>query len=102
MGLFQRKEIIDLTERSVSPTTDETPAAAKSRASLHAGVPGRCSECGGFGYIDHIDMVHRYQRQHCRTCGHVWEYTFDEAGDVVDLTEIGAGALQRHDHGIQI
>lgn len=97
MGLFRRKhDVIDLTDTA----TSEHPT--EHRAAVHAGVPGRCPTCDGFGYIDHIDMVHRYQRQHCRTCGHVWEFSFDEAGDVLDLTDVEVGSLEREDHGIQI
>ncbi|MDE0803397.1 MAG: hypothetical protein OSA99_08745 [Acidimicrobiales bacterium] len=98
MGLFRRKDTIDLTDGDAAPqpTTDEP------RAGIHAGVPGRCPTCDGFGYIDHIDMVHKYQRQHCRTCGHVWEFTFDDTGDVLDLTDIEQGSLDRQDFGIQI
>lgn len=99
MGLFRRKETIDLTDGSAQP---EEPSAEEHQAAVHAGVPGRCPTCDGFGYIDHIDMVHKYQRQHCRACGHVWEFTFDEAGDVLDLTDIEQGSLDRQDFGIQI
>lgn len=81
MGLFRRKrtpedgvetdEVVDLTD------------AAERRPRLHAGVPGRCPLCDGFGYIDNIDMVNRHQRQHCRDCGHSWEFDFDEDGEMV-------------------
>ena len=101
MGLFRRKAKIDLTDSgSATPVTDDT--GDDHQAAVHAGVPGRCPTCYGFGYIDHIDMVHRYQRQHCRACGHVWEFTFDEAGDVLDLTDIAAGSPDRQDFGIQL
>lgn len=101
MGLFRRKhDTIDLTDAAISAATaaESTP----QQAAIHAGVPGRCPTCDGFGYIDHIDMIHRYQRQHCRACGHVWEFTFDEAGEVLDLTDIEAGSLERQDFGIQL
>lgn len=99
MGLFRRKDTIDLTDSSSTPSD---PAGDEQPAGVHAGVPGRCPTCDGFGYIDHIDMVHKYQRQHCRTCGHVWEYTFSDAGDVLDLTDIEQGSPDRQDFGIQI
>ncbi|WP_436793158.1 hypothetical protein [Actinospongicola halichondriae] len=102
MGLFRRKDIIDLTDDAMALSSEAEATPSTTEASLHAGVPGRCPTCDGFGYIDHIDMVHRYQRQHCRTCGHVWEFTFDEAGDVLDLTDIEAGSLDNQDFGIQI
>ena len=65
----------------------EAPA---QRSAVQAGVPGRCPECDGFGYIDGIDMVNRYQTQHCRECGHSWSFSFDEEGDVIDLTDPAA------------
>jgi uncharacterized protein (DUF983 family) len=101
MGLFRRKDTIDLTDEA----TPSGPAEPEHQAAVHAGVPGRCPTCDGYGYIDHIDMVHRYQRQHCRTCGHVWEFTFDDMGDVLDLTDIESGspdATRQEDFGIQI
>ncbi|HEU5083495.1 MAG TPA: hypothetical protein VFU14_09165 [Acidimicrobiales bacterium] len=52
------------------------------------GVPGHCPACDGLGYIDNIDLGHRYQIQHCKDCGHRWEYLFDEDGAVVGLTEL--------------
>ncbi len=103
MGLFRRKhDTIDLTDDATAPPSAEPEASPAHPAAVHAGVPGRCPTCDGFGYIDHIDMVHRYQRQHCRTCGHVWEFTFDEAGDVLDLTDIEAGDPNRETFGIQL
>lgn len=88
MGLFRRKhDVIDLT--------DEVTAEPEHKAAVHAGVPGRCPTCDGFGYIDHIDMVHHYQRQHCRECGHSWEFTFDDDGEVLDVTDIEQGDTDR-------
>lgn len=52
------------------------------------GVPGRCPACDGLGYIDSIDIGHRYQIQHCKECLHRWEYLFDADGVVVGLTEL--------------
>ena len=107
MGLFRRKhDTIDLTDGAMA-AGDGGEAPVEHQAAVHAGVPGRCPTCDGFGYIDHIDMVHRYQRQHCRSCGHVWEFTFDEEGDVLDLTDIEAGNPvaddpDRADFGIQL
>ncbi len=95
MGLFRRHhDTIDLT--------DSAQTEPEHQAAVHAGVPGRCPTCDGYGYIDHIDMVHKYQRQHCRACGATWEFTFDDTGDVLDLTEIEQGSPERQDFGIQI
>ncbi|MDZ7675063.1 MAG: hypothetical protein U5K30_08355 [Acidimicrobiales bacterium] len=92
MGFFRRKTI-DLTEEA--PADGGEPDAVERKAAVHAGVPGRCPTCNGFGYIDNIDMVNRHQRQHCRECGHVWEFTFDEDGEVLVLTDIEVGSLER-------
>lgn len=67
MGLFRNKQakpdtIIDLTH--TAPAIDDEPKVAK---------PGACPKCAGPGYLDHIDLVTRVQRQHCRACGSVWE-----------------------------
>jgi hypothetical protein len=51
-------------------------------------VPGRCPACDGLGYIDELDLGQRYQIQHCRECGHRWEYLFDADGTVVGLTRL--------------
>ena len=84
MGLFRRKQqagaIIDLR-------VDEPAPTEHNRAAIQAGVPGRCPACDGFGYIDRIDMVNRHQTQHCLDCGKVWSFSFDEDGDVIDLTD---------------
>ncbi len=89
MGLFRRKrtpgdavevdDVVDLTE-------------AERRPRPHAGVPGRCPQCDGFGYIDNIDMVNRHQRQHCRDCGYSWEFDFDEDGEMVEEIDLRNGA----------
>ncbi len=109
MGLFRHKhdtidasDTIDLTDTAVAAERAQATESTEQHAGIHAGVPGRCPTCDGFGYIDHIDMIHKYQRQHCRACGHVWEFTFDEAGDVLDVTDIEAGSLERSDFGIQL
>ena len=81
MGLFRKKA--DLLEEAPA----EAPVEPRRRAAVQAGVPGRCPECDGFGYIDHIDMINRTQSQHCRECGHAWSFSFDEDGDVLDLTD---------------
>src|SRR5690606_30271285 len=57
-------------------------------ALLRPGIPGRCPACDGLGYIDSIDIGHRYQIQHCKDCHQRWEYLFDGDGAVVGLTEL--------------
>jgi hypothetical protein len=39
---------------------------------LEWGMPGRCPECGGFGYLDRIDLVDEVMHQHCPSCWHHW------------------------------
>jgi hypothetical protein len=57
-------------------------------AAIGPGVPGHCPECNGLGYIDSIDIGHRYQIQHCKDCQHRWEYLFDGDGHVVGVTRL--------------
>lgn len=57
-------------------------------AQIGPGVPGHCPACDGLGYIESIDIGHRYQIQHCKDCLHRWEYLFDDDGTVVGLTEL--------------
>ena len=94
MGLFRRHGHDGSQGGTDTLTARPTGADGVHRAAVQAGVPGRCPVCDGFGYIDHIDMVNRIQTQHCRACAHKWEFSFDEDGDVIDLTD---AALARHD-----
>ena len=64
------------------------PSFEDRLAQIGPGVPGRCPSCDGLGYIDSIDIGHRYQIQHCTVCQHRWEYLFDADGVVVGLTEL--------------
>jgi hypothetical protein len=79
MGLFRSRPPADGEGR---PTPEERLAA------LGPGIPGRCPRCDGLGYIDSIDIGHRFQIQHCKECQHRWEYLFDAEGAVVGLTEL--------------
>ncbi|HAS12760.1 MAG TPA: hypothetical protein DCS55_19955 [Acidimicrobiaceae bacterium] len=75
--------------RSTRGGGDEPSASFEERlAQISPGVPGRCPACDGLGYIDSIDIGHRYQIQHCKDCLHRWEYLFDPDGTVVGLTEL--------------
>jgi hypothetical protein len=40
---------------------------------LEWGMPGRCPECGGYGYLDRIDLVDEVMHQHCPSCWHHWK-----------------------------
>jgi hypothetical protein len=79
MGLFRR-----------TPADEDsaTPSFEERLAQIGPGVPGRCPACDGLGYIDSIDIGHRYQIQHCKDCLHRWEYLFDSDGNIVGLTEL--------------
>lgn len=57
-------------------------------AAIEPGVPGHCPSCDGLGYIDELDLAGRYQIQHCKSCGHRWEYLFDGDAHVVGVTEL--------------
>ena len=52
--------------------------AAPARPRQEWGKPGRCPECGGRGYLDHIDLVDRVMYQHCTECRHSWEISETE------------------------
>lgn len=66
----------------------EAVEAVDRWASIAPGVPGRCPACDGFGYLDHVDLAHHFQVQHCRECGHRWEYQFDEDDTLLTLREL--------------
>lgn len=36
------------------------------------GDPGACPECGGDGFLDHVDLIDRIAYQHCVDCRHKW------------------------------
>lgn len=71
MGIFRRKQdvpdVIDLRDSVVARTP-----------SFEFGFPTRCGECGGRGYLDHIDPYRRVQFEHCVDCGAKWEHSEDE------------------------
>jgi hypothetical protein len=79
MGWFRDRE---------QPEEDATPSFEARLAAIGPGVPGRCPACDGHGYIDRLDIGHKFQIQHCKDCGHRWEYLFDADGHVVGLTEL--------------
>ncbi len=37
------------------------------------GKPTRCPECGGPGFLEHIDLRKGVMYQHGRECDHKWE-----------------------------
>ena len=74
--------------RTPAEQDDVTPSFEDRLAQIGPGVPGHCPACDGLGYIDSIDIGHRYQIQHCKDCLHRWEYLFDGDGNVVGLTEL--------------
>jgi hypothetical protein len=74
--------------RTSADEGDAPPSFEDRLAQIGPGVPGRCPACDGLGYIDDIDIGHRYQIQHCKDCLHRWEYLFDADGTVVGLTEL--------------
>lgn len=69
-------------------SADATESAEERFAAITPGVPGRCPECDGFGYIDHADLVSHTQVQHCRDCSHRWEYRFDAAGNLLEIDDL--------------
>lgn len=72
-------------------TDDDEPVPSSYEERLAAvgpGIPGHCPACDGLGYIESIDIGHRYQIQHCKDCLHRWEYLFDGDGRVVGVTRL--------------
>lgn len=69
-------------------SADSAESVEDRFAAITPGVPGRCPECDGFGYIDHADLVSHTQVQHCRDCSHRWEYRFDAAGNLLEIGDI--------------
>lgn len=70
MGLFRRN-------RGVPDVIDLRDGASRS-LSFEFGFPTRCGECGGRGYLDHIDPYRRVQYEHCTSCGAKWEHSEDD------------------------
>jgi hypothetical protein len=48
---------------------EPTPAPPK----MIWGKPTRCPECGGPGFLEHIDLRKGVMYQHGRECEHKWE-----------------------------
>lgn len=82
MGLFRN---------STQPEGEPVATFEDRLAGIGPGVPGHCPSCDGLGYVDNLDIGHRFQIQHCKDCGHRWEYLFDAEGRVVGLTELDEG-----------
>jgi hypothetical protein len=67
MGLLNRKKngdlVIDLT------------VAERASAPIVWGSPAACPDCGGPGYLDHIDPYREVMFQHCTEldCGAKWQ-----------------------------
>jgi hypothetical protein len=57
----RRERVIDLRE---SPTGD-----------LRWGLPAPCPECGGRGYLDHIDPFRQVMHLHCLKCSAAFRIT---------------------------
>jgi DnaJ-class molecular chaperone len=73
MGLFRKKsDVIDLRDHVLARQRQ-----ARS-APFEFGFPTRCPACHGRGYIDHIDLSHRIQYEHCTDCSLKWQSTEDE------------------------
>jgi hypothetical protein len=72
MALFKRKS------KTSKPTDDvviDLREPVGQRGDLVWGMPSRCPECGGFGYLDTVDVERSVMYQHCPTCWARWEIT---------------------------
>lgn len=70
--------------RYSDPSAADSPHHARF-ATITPGAPGRCPACDAFGYMDHLDPLGRFQRQHCRSCRCAWEYRFDDVGGIAEV-----------------
>lgn len=61
--------------RAADTEVDSQPARPRQESRQEWGRPGRCPECNGRGYLDHIDLVDRIMYQHCTECRHEWSVT---------------------------
>lgn len=89
MGLFRRKD-------KQGPEPVAAPPAAEPVITY--GAPGKCPDCGAFGYVDVIDVVNRFQSQHCPACQTTWEFHFDADGHLLpDAAAQDAGVVDVRD-----
>ena len=58
--------------------TDSQNDTGPTRRLNGFGFPTSCPDCGGRGYLDHLDLVDRTQDQHCVDCSYKWT-TSEEA-----------------------
>ncbi len=74
MGWLRKdKHADDTSEEDAALETiaeDMTPPPAPK---MVWGKPTRCPECGGPGFLEHIDLRRGIMYQHGRECGHKWE-----------------------------
>ncbi|MDZ7678400.1 MAG: hypothetical protein U5K29_07590 [Acidimicrobiales bacterium] len=79
MGLFKRaKEKVDSADVHDEAVIDLT---AEKAPKVEWGFPTRCPDCGDYGYLDRIDVVHEVMYQHCPTCWAKWETSRSETID---------------------
>lgn len=72
MALFRKTkkaDVVDVRDDTVIDLTESQSADPKPQW----GFPTRCPDCGDFGYLDRIDVVHEVMFQHCPTCFARWE-----------------------------
>ncbi len=77
MGLWER---LHKDAQDTGPSVADALSLARRGRQEIWGRPSRCPECGGFGYLDRIDIVDRLMEEHCTECFHAW--TVSEADTV--------------------
>ncbi len=77
MGLLRRKKNGDLV-------IDLTTVEEKTTSAVMWGMPSACPECGGRGYLDHIDPFREIMFQHCVDCFAKFEITRADAEATAD------------------
>jgi len=73
MGVFGKRK----AEPKVLDLRDEVVATVRGPI-FEFGFPTWCPECGGRGYVDHIDLRQRVQIEHCPTDFTKWERSEDD------------------------
>lgn len=78
MARFPRRRPPEPVRR---PTNEEILADLRDPlppGRLEWGLPTRCPQCEGWGYLDRLDLVDRVMQLHCPTCHFRWEISEDQ------------------------
>ena len=54
------------------PTIDRAARPDVDDVDTEIGLPTPCPQCGGDGYLAHIDLPRGKKHESCHSCGHWW------------------------------